>query len=362
MRPRVVDGRSIAALAVAAIVGCSNAAVKHSVTIGGWVPYWDAQAGMGTLAASGGRPSEVFLFVVQLDASGNPVPVRSAAEDAAAADAIRRSGATPWLTVVNDVVDAAGDSIEKDAATVHLVLNDPARRRDHVEAIAALARLHGVSGVDVDYEALLAADRDVFSTFVGELRRELAPLGMRLSVTVQPKIRESASDGAGAADWSVLCKNADRLQIMLYNQHGAGTAPGPIATPAWIDQVLRFGIAQCTRDRLVAAMKVIGMEWGQDGTRDMPYAKASAIATAEHVEVHRVPDGDVPWFTYASGGQQRTVYYEDAQSLRQKLRTIARRGLSGVVMWSLGAEDPQFWAAVEDLQKRPSSRSATPSD
>jgi spore germination protein len=354
--------RVIAGATLAALFGCPRPAPVGSVSIGGWIPYWDAAAGMGTLALAGGRPSDVFLFVVQLDASGNPVPVRSEQEDIAAVEAIRRSGGTPWLTVVNDVVDSAGDVVEKDPAAVHEVLTDPDRLRDHVLRIGALARRYGVSGVDLDYEALRAGDRDLFSRFVAELREELAPAGMGRSLTVQPKTRESVSDGPGAADWATLCRSADRLQIMLYDEHGGKTDPGPISTPAWIEEVLRLATGQCPAGRIVAAIKVIGMEWGPEGTRDMPYAAASSVATAEGADIRRFPDGDVPWFTYAAGGQQRTVYFEDARSLRQKLLAVKRQGVSGVVLWSLGAEDPGFWAAVDDLQKRPSSMNIAPTD
>jgi spore germination protein YaaH len=308
-----------------------------------------------------GRPSDVFLFVAQLDAQGHPVPARPEAEGAEVIAAIRGTGATPWLTIVNDVVDAAGNVTEKDPRPIHELLNDPVRRRDHAARILALARRFGVAGVDVDYEALRAADRALFTTFVAELHADLAGAGLRLSVTVQPKTRELASDGAGAADWAGLCRSSDRLQIMLYDEHGATTAPGPISTPAWIDRVLRFATGQCPADRIVAAIKVVGMEWGPDGTRDLAYAAATRLADAQGVEVDRA-EGDVPWFTYAAGGQRRTVYYEDARSLREKVLAAMRRGVAGVTLWRLGAEDPRFWAAVIDLQKRPSSRNEPPKD
>jgi spore germination protein YaaH len=220
--------------------------------------------------------------------------------------------------------------------------------------------------VDIDYERLLATDRELFSTFVAELRADLLAAGMRLSVTVQPKTRESRVDGPGAADWAALCRSADRLQIMLYNEHSAKTEPGPVATPSWMDEVLRFASDQCPAEKIVPAIKVIGIEWAPEGTHDVPYDEAIAVSRAEDVPVNRHADGEVPWFAYGPDTARCTVYYEDARSLRVKLLTVLRRGARRVVLWNLGEVSPELWGGIGDLirpsfearQSRPSSRSS----
>ena len=324
-------------------------------------PYWDLRRALDPVPGAATRASDVFLFVAQLDADGNPVAAGPEEDYARAVAGIRAAGANAWLTVVNDVVDSAGRATQKSPDAVQEVLRDPNRRRVHREKIVELARRYAVVGVDLDYENVYAADREHFSSFVVELREDLRRAGMMLSVTVQPKSADSRADGSGAMDWAALCRSADRLQIMLYNQHSAKTEPGPLATPSWIDPILSFAAAQCPREKIVPALKVIGMEWSPAGTRDVPFAKAAEVARAEQATVNRDPDGDVPWFSYGPGGE-RTVYYEDARSLRLKLAAVLRHGVSRIVLWSLGQEDPAFWTAVEELQKRPSSRKVALTD
>ncbi len=350
-------------LALALFLACNRTATPvagRAWGVGGWAPYWDLQTALDAVPASRGRVSDVFLFVAQLDGDGDPVSARPD-DYARVVQTIGRSGAKTWLTVVNDVVDSSGGATQKAPGPVHDVLSDPARRRLHREKILELARQYGVSGVDLDYENLYATDRDDFSTFVAELAEDAHGAGLMLSVTVQPKSAESTADGTGAEDWAALCRSADRLQIMLYNEHSAKTAPGPLATPSWIDSILSFAAGQCAREKVIPALKVIGMEWSPGGTRDMPFAKAVALARSEKASVSRQQDGEVPWFSYGPGGE-RTVYYEDAQSLAVKLRTVLRRGAGGVVVWSLGQEDPAFWSVVEELQNRASSRSVAFTD
>ena len=83
---------------------------------------------------------------------------------------------------------------------VHSVLVDRETGARHRSGILALAKRLGVDGVDIDYENLRAGDRLPFTTFVRELADDARRAGMLLSVTVQPKLGERWSDGAGAAD------------------------------------------------------------------------------------------------------------------------------------------------------------------
>jgi spore germination protein YaaH len=342
-----------ATLVVALAGGCRPVAKpvpQDGWRIGGWATYWDLHAGMSEARRPGTRVSDVFLFVAHLGADGHPVPVWPEQDYARAVEAIRGSGATPWITIVNDVDDGSGQVRLKASDVVRDVLNDPERRRVHRERIVALARDHRVAGVDIDYENLRAGERESFSTFVAELGADLEAAGMMLSITVQPKTGESSSPGGGAADWATLCRSADRLQIMLYNEHSDKTSPGPLATVSFVDRVLSYAETQCPKDRIVPAIKVIGMEWAPEGTRDVPFAKAIELARAAGAKVSRHPDGDVPWFSYGPG-RERTVYYEDARSLGLKLRAARRRGAAQVVLWTLGAEDPAFWSGVERVAR-----------
>jgi spore germination protein YaaH len=339
-------GAVTATVALAAVAGCAG---TRSLAVDGWVTYWKLPDGIADLGGPARGVSDVFLFVVHLDATGNPVPARRDQDYARTVEAVATSGATAWLTIVNDVVDASGRATPKVATVVHDVLVDPDRRRAHRERIVAIARAHGVTGVDIDYERLLAADRELFSIFVAELRTDLQAAGMRLSVTVQPKTRESRADGPGAADWAALCRSADRLQIMLYNEHSAKTEPGPVATPSWMDEVLRFASNQCPADKIVPAIKVIGIEWAPEGTHDVPYSEAMAVSSAEDVPVNRHADGEVPWFAYGPDTARCTVYYEDARSLRIKLLTVLRRGARRVVLWNLAEVSPELWTGIGDL-------------
>ena len=135
--------------ALALFLACNRAAgpVRGGAWgVGGWAPYWDLRRALDPVPGAATRVSDVFLFVAQLDADGDPVSAGPEEDYARAVETIRASGAKAWLTVVNDVVDSVGRATQKAPGAVHEVLSDPDRRRLHREKIVELARRYGVIG------------------------------------------------------------------------------------------------------------------------------------------------------------------------------------------------------------------------
>jgi spore germination protein YaaH/O-antigen ligase len=344
-------GRWLPALAVALLVG-RGAQPGETTKLGGWVVPWDLEDGMRSVAR--GRYDDVFLFAARLDPEGRVVlDDRTARWPEAVRDA-HQSGARVWLTVVNDRVSAGSPpAVLKDADLVHDLLASAERSAAHRDDIVAIALRLGVDGVDLDYENLPAGERGRFTAFAAELSTALHARNLALSVTVQPKSGESTAKGPGAMDWRALCASADRLQVMLYNQHNASTEPGPVAGVDWTSRVLDYGSTRCSAASLVAVLKVSGMDWGPAGARWLAFSEVSSILDRVGPRVRRTRADRVPWFTYRDTGGRHTVYFEDADSLGAKAAAVRGRGWAGIVLWSFGSEDPAAAARLtRAAQKR----------
>jgi spore germination protein YaaH len=310
--------------------------------LGGWVVPWDFDAGMQSVARSHGLIDEVLLFAARFDPAGQVVLDQRKAHWPEAVRDAHAAGARVWLTVVNDVVkEGAPASSLKDSDLVHDLLATPERSAAHRAEIVKLATQLGVDGVDLDYENLPAGERDRFSSFVRTLADELHAQRLALSVTVQPKTGESKSSGPAAMDWRALCSSADRIQIMLYNQHNASTGPGAIAGIDWVRRVADYGLTTCPVDKIVPVLKVSGMDWAPERSTWLSFAEASSIVARERPRLRRDRDDRVPWFAYRDAAGRHVVYFEDAQSLAAKADVLKGRGLSRIVLWSLGSEDPE---------------------
>jgi spore germination protein YaaH len=326
------------------------------LALGGWIVPWQRDAGTTSVDRAQGALDDVFLFAAQLDATGHPVVEGSAAAWAETVQRVQSRGAKAWLTIVNDRVAATGPPVLKDAEVLHRVLAGGEARAQHEAEIVAMAeRLH-VNGVDIDYESLPASDRELFSTFADELAPHLRQAGLAFSVPVQPKSGDPAARGPGAMDWPRLCRTADRVQVMLYNEHNASTEPGPIAGLDWISRVIDYGLGSCPVAKLVPVLKVSGMDWGPEKAEWRSFPEAAALRTSVGAELKRERVNRVPWFIYQAGDGRHVVYFEDAKSLQAKAERLRARGLTTIVLWSLGSEDPESISRLAE-RARPARKS-----
>lgn len=339
--------RGTSTLALFSLLTVASGAVGSpgsAFRLGAWLTYWDLERGRARLASPGGHEVEdLFLFSAALAPDGRVIPMGDEDSLAALVSEISGRGTRVWLTVVNDVhpEEPGASPVQKDAALVHRILADPALADAHGREIAALAGRLGVPGVDIDYENLDAADRDLFTSFIASLSSSLREGGHLLSVTAQPKTEESRSAGAGALDWRALCPHVDRLQVMLYNLHSGKTGPGPMATSTFIANVLRFALSECAPSRIVPVLKVSGMEWSGSGTRGIQWDECLELAGRAGVSVTR-DEEKIPHFTYKATDGPATVYFEDALSIEAKVEFIESLGFDRIVLWSLGREDPDI--------------------
>ncbi|HEY7697871.1 MAG TPA: glycosyl hydrolase family 18 protein [Vicinamibacteria bacterium] len=337
--------RALGVLAFLTALSVAPRSPSPSLRLGAWLTYWDLDRGLARLATpAASKVDDVFFFSAALAPDGGAVLLNDFDSMRALVSELQGRGTRVWLTVVNDVHPEGADArpVLKDATVVHRILSDPAVAEKHRREILALVRRLGVSGVDIDYENLEVLDRDRFTSFIGSLSEALEGEGALLSVTAQPKVEESRATGPGALDWRALCTRVDRLQIMLYNQHSGKTGPGPVATGEWITSVLRFAGSECAPSRIVPVLKVSGMEWSKAGTRGVQYDECIELARKAEVAVVRDEPDRVPYFSYVSTEGHATVYFEDALSIEAKVKLIERLGFEGVVLWSLGREDPEI--------------------
>lgn len=327
--------------------------VLRTTRMGAWVTYWDFAQGVDAVESSPGAFDDVFFFVANLDRDGHVALHRSINEEQLRASVKRLSnrGIRAWLTVVNDVSAVKdADMTLKDPAVVRRILDTDEARSAHIRDLMQITQAYGFAGIDIDYENLPAQDREIFSRFTREMADAAHTANLKLSITVQPKKREMNSVGAGAMDWKALCSAADRMQIMLYNEHSAKTPPGPMATSAWIDQVFDYALTQCPRDKLVPVFKVSGMVWGGNTTKGIQFTDAVDLQQRHQAIAQTDRRGNTPYFSYVDGDATYTAYYEDAASLTAKLYGISRFRVNAVVFWSLGRHDPALVKQLSELR------------
>ena len=343
MKVLAVATAGIACL-MAGFPGPRSACASVPLEKSGWLVYWDLEGGEKTIQDLNGGLDGISLFACHFNSKGHLIPASDALPGQLRAWKTRQISGRPflWLTAVNDKVDKE-TSLYKDPAVVHQVLSDPAKRQAHLQELLDLSK--GADGLEIDYENLLPADRGEYSHFLSELGTLLHARGQRLSVVVEPRTEtQEKVEGPGAADWAEIAVAADRVRVMAYYLHYGGGVSGPTAPPEWLDHIVAFALQRIPSEKLDIALCLDGIDWASDARgSECSFDQIEKLRTEKQIPLLRSDHGEPPHFTYQQGKDVHQVWYEDSESLREKMDRIQKAGVMHVSFWRLGTGDPDFW-------------------
>ncbi|MGH7469338.1 MAG: hypothetical protein ACRENP_15405 [Longimicrobiales bacterium] len=204
-------------------------------------------------------------------------------------------------------------------------------------AIATHAAASGYRGLVLDFEALEPADLDALVRVVSAL----ADSARRRAVT--PIVLAIPATDTVAYPARRLLSVADYLLVMLYDQHWAGSEPGPISGPAWVQYALDVRLREVGPDRLLAGLPTYGYRWRSGAaTEPIGFRDAQRITTAARVSLQR--DRDSHTLRARSDGWD--LWVTDAELLRTLVRQIEAQGVHRFALWRLGQEDPAIWRTL----------------
>ena len=231
---------------------------------------------------------------------------------------------------------------------LHRLLTDPATRVTVLAQLAELAATHGYDGLNIDFEAGAASDRDALTSFVTELAAILHGQGKRISVAVSATTKVVTSGRAAFYDYAALGAVADTVFVMNWGKHWSTSTPGALADLPWAAEVANFVATMPNARRYVLGAGLYGMDWPAGGGPSHPataleWADVQNLVAAVGATPVVDPVANAPHFSYVdSAGVPHDVWYTDARSMDALIRLARERGL-GFGIWRLGREDPAIW-------------------
>ncbi|MGH3771679.1 MAG: glycosyl hydrolase family 18 protein [Pseudonocardiaceae bacterium] len=323
---------------------------RPATLVVGSLPFWNLTEGPNAVAANRGSFNEASPWIYGIARNGQIVPQvpERAAETAAGMAQLRRSGVPLVPTIAN--VTNGHWAYEPVAAMLH----DPAAMTRHVGDVVALVQREGYAGIDIDYEDLRTADREVFTTFVTRLADALHDKNKLLSIAVFAKTTDAGEDQRNVAqDYAAIGKAADEIRLMAYDYHWAASTPGPVAPITWVRQVLDYAKTQVPATKIVLGVPVSGYDWvdGADGQSEVVtwlqcFGRTRAFrATLRYDRLSQSPS-----FRYTDAqARQHEVWFENAESTAAKLDAAKAAGIRGVYLWMIGGEDDRTWATLHKI-------------
>jgi spore germination protein YaaH len=250
-----------------------------------------------------------------------------------------------------------------------LLVNDAARARA-VASLVELCRREGHMGIQFDFENVGIEDRDPLTRFYEEAAAALHADGRKISIAVVHRPDELAGptryhkwlfeNWRVGYDLAALAKAGDFISVMSYSQHTRRTPPGPQASVAWAEEVVKYFLQFMPPEKLSLGIPVGSQHWytsqedGLSPERARSYseniAHKRAVGLAERYGAKVVWDDQhkVPYTFYERGGTFEWIFFEDARSFRAKLDLVGRHRLRGFSVWVLGSEDGKIWELLRE--------------
>ncbi|HEY1606701.1 MAG TPA: glycosyltransferase [Allosphingosinicella sp.] len=236
------------------------------------------------------------------------------------------------LPLVQNVNDQAWDP----AGTAAL-LHDPAARARLIGQVSALLAERQAPGVVFDFEDLPATAQPDYKRFLIDVRRAFTPRHLSVGIAVP----------VGDETWNLADygRIADKIYLMLYDEHWATGDPGPVVSQTWFVQRLVNAVRTIGPGKAVAAVANYGYDWakGQD-TQTLAVEEAWLSAHDSDAQIRFDPVSGDETFDYDDeDGVAHHVWMADAATAWNQLRAARLLGVSGVALWRLGTEDPGVW-------------------
>ncbi len=315
-----------------------------------WVADWDMPNGLAELRQ--GNFKNALMFAAYFDRQGRPFltdDMKKALRGGLGASLGQSSNKAQgvFLSVVNDVVEAPGKSVQKDPALVSRLMATDASRAAHRSDLLALLAAYPFTGLELDYERVNMDDWPRLLQFAQELSATLAAQGKKLRLVMEPKQKYLQGNLPAGPQYVV----------MAYNLHGNHNGPGAKADDAFLRQLAQWCAHWPVKPGL--ALSAGGFAWTGRGVVDLTERKAAAWAQGAGVQPKRDPASHALYFKAADNtpgspllakggttGGSCEIWYADGETLAHWADVGRSLGFGDVSLWRLGGNTPESLAKI----------------
>lgn len=293
--------------------------------------------------------SELLVFSYGFTGEGEVLAPAYGEDDWMIAEA-NNYGTRPILTLT-----PFGEDGNFNNRLIHSVVNSEEYKDNLIRNLLEVMEEKGYQGVDIDFEYILAEDRDAFTAFVQDVTAAMRGNGYRTSVALAPK---TSSEQKGllyeGKDYRALGEAADHVLLMTYEWGYTYGPPMAVAPLNQVRRVVEYALTQIPTEKIDLGIPNYGYDW------PLPYVKGTTkAATINNVQAVRiaVENGaeirfddvaESPYFTYTENGVEHEVWFEDVRSLLAKFELIKEYGLRGCGYWQIMQWFRANWLLLKD--------------
>lgn len=225
---------------------------------------------------------------------------------------------------------------------IHELVNDTLAKQTLIQNLLQILTEKSFQGVDVDFEFILAEDRDAFTTFVAELTRALNAEGYTCSVALAPKTsnRQRGLLYEGK-DYGGLGAAANEVLLMTYEWGYTYGPPMAVAPINKVREVVEYAVTEIPVAKINLGIPNYGYDWtlpyeqGTSKARTIGNIEAVRLAAEQGVAILYDERAQSPYFDYVENGVEHEVWFEDVRSMQAKFDLVREFSLRGMGYWQI---------------------------
>jgi peptidoglycan-N-acetylglucosamine deacetylase len=219
------------------------------------------------------------------------------------------------------------------------VLKSPEARARLVRNLKNYLVKGNFDGAVVDFKKVPDADQPYLVAFLSELKAVLAAERRQLFAVV-PAYAEPSH-------FHQIIEAADRVVLLVYDQHAAHESPGPIASQVWFETMLDKHFATTHGSKLIVAIGSYAIDWARPGDGRIVSIR-EMWDVLDRSGASFAFDGHALNSTFSFGekstGATHTVWMLDGVTMYNQVAAALAMEPGGLALWRLGTEDPTIWA------------------
>ncbi len=246
-------------------------------------------------------------------------------------------------------------------------INGLNNREQLAQEIANAIEKYNLDGINVDIEGVNHLYRNQHTDFIRLLNQKI-PSDKDISVAIAANPNGWSTGWHGFYDEPALSKYADYLMIMAYDESwgGADSPIGPVASLGFQERAIQYVLNKgVPKNKIVLGLPFYGRMWKVDGpTLENINIYGMGLA---HTRVHQLVqkyNGKIQFdqnkssayvnFTIPHGQEEfqsgvkltegnYIVWFDNEQSIKEKLRLPQKYGIKGTGSWALSQETSDMW-------------------
>lgn len=223
-----------------------------------------------------------------------------------------------------------------DGNVLHQLFTTPGAEERFIKEMLAYVRTNGFDGINIDFEEINPNDKVHFTVFMDKVYKAFHQHGLMVTLDVPPN--------DNSYDYASLAKSADRVIVMLYDQHYSMSPPGPVAQTDWVKENLNQ--PDIPSEKLIAGLGTYGYDWEENSRKpaaNMTFGDIMKLGSETNLTINWSKDAGNPYLRYKQNGKKHTVWFLDAATFYNQMNLATNSGSRGIALWRLGSEDPSIW-------------------